>query len=83
MNQNIILTTDYHDENCVIRWLDESNGKEQLHKIPTCAKGLSDMVARAEAIAKPRLASVLREHRLESPGGKDLIDVLIGRLEGS
>ena len=36
-----------------------------------------------EAIAKPRLASVLREHRLESPGGKDLIDVLIGRLEGS
>ena len=33
MNQNIILTTDYHDENCVIRWFDESNGKEQLPKL--------------------------------------------------
>jgi hypothetical protein len=36
-----------------------------------------------EAIEKPRLVSVLRQHRLESPDGKDLIDVLIGRLEGS
>ncbi len=36
-----------------------------------------------QAIEVPRLVSVLREHRLESGEGADLIDVLIGRLEGS
>ena len=36
-----------------------------------------------QAIEVPRLVSVLRERRLESRGGADLIDVLIGRLEGS
>jgi hypothetical protein len=36
-----------------------------------------------QAIEVPRLVGVLREHRLESRDGADLIDVLIGRLEGS
>ena len=54
MSQNIILTTDYHDQNCVIRWLDEQTGKEQMHKVATNAKQLSDLVARAEALTKPR-----------------------------
>ncbi len=36
-----------------------------------------------KAIAKPQLASLLREHRLRSPDGADLIDVLITRLQGS
>ena len=36
-----------------------------------------------KAIDKPQLASVLREYRLKSPDGKDLIDVLISRLQGS
>jgi hypothetical protein len=34
-------------------------------------------------IDRPQLASLLREHRLKSPDGRDLIDVLIGRLQGS
>ena len=59
MNQNIILTTDYHDQNCVIRWFDEATGTEQVHKVATDTKQLSDMVARAEALAKPRGARVI------------------------
>jgi hypothetical protein len=34
------------------------------------------------AIARPQLVGVLREHRLKSPDGRDLIDVLISRLQG-
>jgi len=34
-----------------------------------------------KAIARPDLASVLREHRLESPNGDDLVEVLIRRLQ--
>src|SRR5258706_51964 len=36
-----------------------------------------------QAIEVPRLVSVLREHRLESRGGGGLMEVLIGRLQGS
>jgi hypothetical protein len=36
-----------------------------------------------KAIARPQLASLLRQHRLKSPDGRDLIDVLISRLQGS
>jgi hypothetical protein len=36
-----------------------------------------------KAIARPQLASLLREHRLRSPDGADLIDVLINKLQGS
>jgi hypothetical protein len=34
-----------------------------------------------KAIARPDLASILREHRLESPNGDDLVEVLIRRLQ--
>jgi transposase len=77
MHQNIILTTDYHDENCVIRWLDENNGKEQLHKIATCPKQLLDMVARAEAITKPRGGHVVWIQ--ESTTGWARVEALLGR----
>ena len=36
-----------------------------------------------KAIDKPQLVSLLREHRLKSPDGADLIDVLISRLQGT
>jgi transposase len=77
MNQNIILTTDYHDENCVIRWFDESTGQEELHKVPTCPKRLSDLVTRAEAIAKPRGGRVVWIQ--ESTTGWARVEALLGR----
>jgi len=77
VNQNIILTTDYHDENCVVRWLDESDGQEHLHKIATCPKRISDLVARAEAVAKPRGGRVVWIQ--ESTTGWARVESLLGR----
>ena len=36
-----------------------------------------------KSIDRPQLASMLREHRIKSPDGNDLIDVLINRLQGT
>lgn len=77
MNQNIILTTDYHDQNCVIRWFDEASGKEQVYKVATDAKHLSDIVARAEALAKPRGGRVVWIQ--ESTTGWARVEALLGR----
>ncbi|MGZ5661577.1 MAG: hypothetical protein ACXWG6_09440 [Usitatibacter sp.] len=64
---------------------------EQLARSFSAARSLDVQRAIAEvflrsdpkAIAKPQLVSVLREHRLKSSHGSDLIDVLIDRLQGS
>jgi transposase len=77
MNQDIILTTDYHDENCVIRWLDESDGAEQMHKMPTSPKRLLELVARAEAVVKPRGGQVVWIQ--ESTTGWARMEALLGR----
>ena len=36
-----------------------------------------------KSIARPQLVSLLRQHRIRSSGGEDLIDTLIRRLQGS
>jgi transposase len=77
MYQNIILTTDYHDENCVIRWLDEATGKDQVHKVATDAKQLLALVTRAEALAKPRGGRVVWIQ--ESTTGWARVQALLGR----
>ncbi|MGZ5085349.1 MAG: hypothetical protein ACXWBZ_18420, partial [Usitatibacter sp.] len=64
---------------------------EQLARSFSAARSLDVQRAIAEvflrsdpkASAKPQLGSVLREHRLKSSHGSDLIDVLIDRLQGS
>ena len=46
-------------------------------------RAIAEVFVRSDrkAIDRLQLASVLREHRLRSPDGSDLIDVLIGRLK--
>ncbi|MEP7182286.1 MAG: hypothetical protein ABI886_08880 [Betaproteobacteria bacterium] len=46
-------------------------------------RAIAGVLIRADyrAIAKPELARMLRQHRLKSPDGADLIDVLIRRLQ--
>jgi len=48
-------------------------------------RAIAGVLIRADydQIAKPELLQALREHRLESPDGPDLIDVLIRRLQVS
>jgi transposase len=59
MCQDIVLSVDYHDENCVIRSLDRASGAEQLFSIPTCAQALREVVAKAVAVAQPRGGQVV------------------------
>ncbi len=59
MCQDIVLSVDYHDENCVIRSLDRASGAEELFSIPTCAQALREVVAKAVAVAQPRGGQVV------------------------
>src|SRR5436190_10241231 len=59
MSQDIVLTVDYHDENCVIRRLDRASGAEQLRSVPTCPQALREVVAEAVAVAHARGGQVL------------------------
>ena len=46
-------------------------------------RAIAEIFIRADyrAIDRPELLALLRQHRLKSPQGEDLIDVLIGRLD--
>lgn len=54
MNQDIILSVDYHDRQCVIRRLDRATGRERVRKVPTDPLALIKVVEDARAIAAPR-----------------------------
>jgi hypothetical protein len=48
-------------------------------------RAIAGVLIRADyqAMAMPELVRTLREHRFKSPSGRDLIDVLINRLEAA
>jgi len=54
---------------------------EQLRRTRTWTELGEGARADFEQIATPDLVRDLREHRLKSPDGQDLIDVLIRRLD--
>jgi transposase len=49
MHQGILLTVDYHDQNCVIRRLCAKTGEERVFSVPTTAGDLRHVVAQARA----------------------------------
>ena len=49
MTQTIVLTVDYHDQNCVIRRCNSKTAVEQVLSVPTAAPELSRVVAQAQA----------------------------------
>src|SRR6202034_2204051 len=51
MNQTIVLTVDYHDENCVVRRLLPATGQEEVFKVATDKKELLQIVAQARVLA--------------------------------
>ena len=69
----------------------DREGLEELTHLFVRAKSVSIQRAIAgilirsdyRAIAGPELVRALRQHRLKSPDGEDLIDVLIRRLQAS
>jgi transposase len=54
MSQDIVLTVDYHDRNCVIRWLDRSTRRERVFtEVPTAQEALNRIVGQALREAGP------------------------------
>jgi transposase len=49
MVQSIVLTVDYHDQNCVIRRFSSKTAEEQVLSVPTLASELRRVVAQARA----------------------------------
>lgn len=54
MHQGILLTVDYHDENCVIRRRDLGRSTEEVFSVPTTAEDLLAVVTDARRRAGPR-----------------------------
>jgi len=59
MSKDIILTVDYHDENCVIRRRDEGTGEEDVRTVPTTAKELLAIVEADGKLAKRRRSQLV------------------------
>ena len=51
MDQTILLTVDYHGENCVVRRLVTATGQEDLFKISTAKEELLRVLAEAQVLA--------------------------------
>lgn len=43
-SQDIVLVADYHDQNIVLRWFNESSGEERVETIPTTAEAIMHIV---------------------------------------
>jgi transposase len=54
MHQGILLTVDYHDENCVIRRRDLGRATEEVLTVPTTAGDVAAVIADARRRAGPR-----------------------------
>ena len=65
--------------------LDELTRLFPLAKSVSVQRAIAGILIRADyrSLARPELARALRQHRLKSPDGQDMIDVLIRRLEAS
>jgi transposase len=54
MTQDILLTVDYHDQNCVLRRRAAATGAEEVLTVPTTPEDLGRVVAQARRLAGPR-----------------------------
>jgi transposase len=54
MHQDITLTVDYHDRNCVIRRLDHATGEERVTTVRTSRLELERVLGEACSVAGPR-----------------------------
>lgn len=59
MHQDITLTVDYHDKNCVIRRLDHATSDERVTTVPTARRELERVIREACAVAGPRRGEVI------------------------
>jgi len=79
MNHDILLTTDYHDENSVIRRLDRRSGTEQLLRVPTDPQRFVELVADAQAQLRRRRAGQVVWIQESTTGWARVKDLLAAR----
>jgi transposase len=77
MSQDIVLSVDYHDENCVIRRFDAADGSERVLRVPTRAERLLAVVNEAQRQAEARGGGVV--WIMESTTGWARVKTLLGR----
>src|SRR2546427_13185849 len=80
MHQNILLTVDYHDENCVIRRRELGRAIEEVLSVPTTAGDLLRVLADAQRRAGPRGRVVWLQ---ESTTGWARVPELLGKNAGA
>ena len=54
MTEDILLSVDYHDQNCVVRRFDARTGEQTVESVPTTPEDLRGLVGRARARAGRR-----------------------------
>lgn len=77
MSQDIVLSVDYHDQNCVIRRFDSADGTERMLRVPTEAERLLAVVDEARTQAAARGGRVI--WIMESTTGWARVQTLLGR----
>jgi transposase len=77
MCQDIVLSVDYHDQNCVIRRFDAASGKERVVSVTTQAQRLLALVDEARTQAEGRGGKVI--WIMESTTGWARVKTLLGR----
>jgi len=74
MHQGIILSVDYHDRACVIRWFDPRTGKEMVFsEVPTNPQALLEVVAAARKASGRRRVAWIQESTTGWARVKDLL----------
>jgi hypothetical protein len=77
MCKDIVLSVDYHDQNCVIRRFDAANGRDRVVSVATQAERLLAVVDEACAQAQRRGGHVI--WIMESTTGWARVKTLLGR----
>jgi transposase len=77
MCQDIVLSVDYHDENCVIRRFDAAHERERVVRVPTQPERLVALVSEARKEAAARGGRVV--WIMESTTGWARVKTLLGR----
>lgn len=76
MNNDILLTVDYHDENSVIRRRNTRTGQEEVFRIVTCPKRFEEVVTQARLQARRQRGQVVWLQ--ESTTGWARVQALLG-----
>ncbi len=80
MTHDILLTVDYHDENCVIRRFDQRSGSEDVFTVPTDPRRLAEVVAQTQTLLRRRRSGQVVWIQESTTGWARVQALLAGRV---